>query len=102
MPAINEGAWQITHNSQGVTLTHSGRVIMQRLGRMRPADASRLAGEWWQQVRAGLVEPVPMAEQVQRAAAAPLRPRQAQELDTAGLPLFGDSRQQLDLVELLR
>lgn len=42
-----------------------------------------------------------LREQVAQRAAAPLRSKRAQSLDTDGLPLFGDQRHQADMLDLL-
>jgi hypothetical protein len=104
---MTETAWKATmwkeragrHVAQ---LTYGQDVVMTQV-QPSHAKAWQCLADWMQQARAGLIEPVPERERIRRLALAPARlPTKAQQLQTDGLPLFGDARNQLNLVDLLR
>jgi hypothetical protein len=84
-----------------VELLHDGAVVRHAIV-TTPGAATTKASAWAAEARAGCVQPFPLDYGQHRLAAAPLRASAPQELDTGALPLFGDQRAQLDLVDLLR
>lgn len=85
-----------------VELRYENAVVRRETGRLAWACAARRAMDWLAEAKAGRIEPAPLAAQWQSRAEAPLRAGKPQDFDTSGLPLFGDQRHQVDLMDLLR
>lgn len=95
---FHDGHWNGVSQGRDVWLIHRGRIILHEQARSAHAATAR-AWELLDQARRGLVEPIPYADAVRRLAERPLRAKEAQNLQTDGLPLFGDARLQTDWLD---
>jgi hypothetical protein len=77
-------------------------AIWMRTDSIRAMEMARVRGACGRRLAVGVCSLSPARTgEIQRRAAAPLRPARAQEFDTSALPLFGDGAAQIDLMDLI-
>jgi hypothetical protein len=85
------------HRRHHAELLHEGVVIRRAITGTWGAAATQ-GRRWLDDALAGFILPLPLDQMQHRLAALPLRAPAPQDHDTSPLPLFGDHRNQLDLL----